>query len=101
MNNRLTTQEQDALPLFIALLSEVPMTSNNLMNAMRKLGFQITAPQVRKLVNHIRGRGLVENLIASSNGYYIENNPKKVRNYVYSLLDRASEIRRVALSFNV
>lgn len=55
-------------------------------------GLRLSGPRIRKIINYIRCHRLVENVVATSNGYYIETDPGKLLEYVESLRDRASAI---------
>lgn len=59
----------------------------------------VTPARVRKLINYIRINCLVENLIASSAGYYVASTREEVETYVLSLRQRAASIMHVAESF--
>jgi hypothetical protein len=59
----------------------------------------LTDARLRKIVNFMRVKGLVKNLVASSRGYYIEPDPGKRQIYVRSLKERAAAILAVADSF--
>lgn len=54
--------------------------------------------RVRKLINHIRTHGLVNGLIATSEGYYVSYNIHELDEYIESLAARESAIRMVRLS---
>lgn len=60
----------------------------------------VTPARIRKLINYIRINCLVENLIASSAGYYVASTREEVDVYVQSLRQRAASIMHVAQSFN-
>lgn len=73
------------------------VTSKKIIVGIQKnLGKKINDARVRKIINHIRREGLVRNLIASSKGYYIENNIYELRQYITSLEQRAQAIQDVA-----
>ena len=59
----------------------------------------ISPARIRKVINYIRTRHLVFNLVATSNGYYVERDPVKLRIYVESLRARAAAINAVADSY--
>lgn len=65
-----------------------------------QLMVQISPAKMRKLINHIRRRQLVKNLIANSRGYYIAKNKEEIENYVKSLFQRMDAIKEVADSFD-
>ncbi len=69
-----------------------------IQNALQK---KVTGARIRKIINYIRRHGLVYNLIASSKGYYIENDPEKIKSYVDGLRKRAEAINAVANSFKI
>lgn len=59
-------------------------------------GLSITGARMRKIINWIRTKGLIPNLIASSAGYYVSNDPEEIDKYVFSLKQRAHAILHVA-----
>lgn len=59
-------------------------------------GKKLGGARVRKIVNHLRTEGIVKRLVASSKGYYIENNRDELLKYCDSLEQRAREILRVS-----
>ena len=56
----------------------------------------MTEARVRKCINHIRLKGLVRNLIANSNGYYVATTTEEARNWSESARERARAIWAVA-----
>lgn len=75
------------------------VTSKRIQEGMAsKFGIPIDGPRIRKIVSHIRCSGQIPNLMASSKGYYIENDPVKLKAYVNSLRARANSILLVAES---
>ena len=77
------------------------VTSSRIIEAMKGQGIELTGARVRKIINYIRRNGLVKNLVASSNGYYVERDPAKLRAYVDGLLQRSEAIRAVAKSYEI
>ena len=77
-----------------------PVTSNEIMAGMKKIGFKINGARVRKLINFIRVTKRVPNLIATSFGYYIATSPAELEKYKRSLDERISAIKMVRESFN-
>ena len=75
------------------------MTSVDLVNMAADYNLKTTQVIVRKIVHYIRINHLVEDLIASSLGYYVEHNPHKVKTYVESLRHRADEIFVISQTF--
>jgi len=75
------------------------ITSGEITNAMKKVGFDLAGSRIRKIVNYIRRTKMVKNLVATSKGYYIENDPEKLAIYISSLKARAEAIMAVADSY--
>jgi len=78
---------------------EKAVTSEKIIEAMARQNIKLTGARVRKIINHIRRTRLVDNLVASSKGYYVENDQVKLREYVDGLLQRAEAIKVVAESY--
>ena len=55
----------------------------------------LTGARIRKIVNHLRTTGKCPNLIATSKGYYICNDPAERREYIDGLKARAMAILNV------
>ena len=72
----------------------------SLSQPLYDMGGKLSGARIRKVINHIRLNGLVRNLVASSKGYYIENNSELRESYKQSLRDRISAIRAVLESFD-
>jgi len=62
---------------------------------------RLDAVRVRKIIRYIRYNKLIKNLIATSKGYYIENNPDRLAEYKESLIQRARSIYKLALTYDV
>lgn len=71
------------------------VTNATITKAMRGAGYQLNEARVRKIISHIRTRGLVRWLIATSNGYYIATSVDEMRQYIESLRGREDAIRAV------
>lgn len=96
-------EEKTLLPVFIrGLITKVgkdnSITNSAIVKAMKQGGYKISDTRVRKIINHIRINGLVQGLIATSDGYYIATSEKELADYEESLLGRENAIRAVRLS---
>ena len=60
-----------------------------------KPAYNVTEARVRKIINHIRTADLIPGLIATSDGYFIAETEKELRDYEESLLGRELAIRQV------
>jgi hypothetical protein len=94
------------LPKVIELLKwrkgkENAVTNRKLVNLLTAMGHDVCEPRIRKIINQIRLKGLVRNLLATSKGYYVTNDEKEIRNYVMSLHERASAINAIADTFKI
>ena len=107
--SELSDEEKKLLPVFVSnfinhvgeencvTASEMVSQLNTRFNYIPKLN----GSRVRKILHHIRVEGLVKNLIASKYGYYIENDPLKLKEYVITLRQRAASIKQVADSYQI
>ena len=72
-----------------------PIKAPEIIKGMRKHGYRITEPRLRKCVNYIRTNGLLP-LIATSKGYYVTHNTQEIKSQIESLYQRANSIARCA-----
>lgn len=102
----LSDYEKKMVPGFVTAFStrigkENAISSEQIISGVKKTwGIDINGARVRKIVNHIRINGLVKRLVASSKGYYIENDDKELIKYLHSLAQRKSAIEGVLLALN-
>lgn len=88
------------LPIVVAGLRSKVGKSKAIANAkicakMRAAGYVLTEPRLRKIINYIRLNGLVECLIATSDGYYIATSEQELLEYAESLLSREQAIAAI------
>lgn len=73
------------------------ITNNDLRAIMMaKHQIHLSQIQMRKIINYIRTEGIVKNLAADWEGYWIEKDTLKVMKYIKSLELRAKSIMNVA-----
>lgn len=73
------------------------ITNNDLRALMmQKHQIHLSQIQMRKIINYIRTEGIIKNLAADWEGYWIEKDTLKVMNYIKSLELRAKSIMNVA-----
>ena len=73
------------------------ITNNDLRAIMmQKHKIHLSQIQMRKIINYIRTEGIVKNLAADWEGYWIEKDTLKVMKYIKSLELRAKSIMNVA-----
>lgn len=102
--HELNDYELKLVPIFVAGLKkrtkqEFAITNNTMAKLMKAKGYSVNAPRIRKIINYIRTKKLIVNLISSSKGYWITENPEQLKKYVESLTQRINEIKRVRDSF--
>ena len=100
----LTDYEREVLLPIIILGLKTKIGEDNAINSkvierkLKEKGYNISGARLRKIINHIRINGLIHCLMASSKGYWIENDKEKVKTYINSLEQRADAIQNVANS---
>ena len=98
----LTEYERNTLlPIIISGLQrkvgiENAITSKEIESKLNLKGYDVSGARLRKLINFIRINGLIDCLIASSKGYWIEDDKDKLLKYINSLEQRAESIMHVA-----
>ena len=97
-------EEKVILPLFVRGFAnhvgkQNAVTSTYVAKSINKMGHLVSGGRIRKLVNHIRRKGLVPLLVADNKGYWVSNDPKEVKEYLLGLQQREEAIRamRIAL----
>lgn len=93
----LTDYELQLVPIFVKGLQtkigiEKAVTAKSI-EALMSLKYKVSGPRIRKIINHIRNRGLVEGLIAGNAGYYISTDVEEIKLYIQSLESRESSIK--------
>ena len=73
----------------------VAITNTEIRAMMRSRGYLLSDAKVRALINYIRINGLVERLVASSEGYYVAESAAELADYCDSLREREAAIRAV------
>lgn len=73
------------------------ITNNDLrLVMMNKHAIHLSQIQMRKIINYLRTEGIVKNLTADWEGYWIEKDQSKVLKYIKGLELRAKSIMNVA-----
>jgi len=91
--NPLNEEEIKLLPGFIKGLTtkigkENSITNKEIRAKYKSIGINIPDARVRKIINHIRIKGYVKNLCATSNGYYVAKTKKEIEDYLKGLKER-------------
>jgi hypothetical protein len=64
------------------------ITSGKIIEGMRGAGYRLDGPRLRKLINHIRTKGLILCLVSNSDGYYIATSADEVDDCIASIQGR-------------
>lgn len=71
------------------------ITSTTAIKMMKQVGLTIDSARFRKIINHIRIHGLINNLVATSKGYHIATSDEEMKRFVESLKQRINSITMV------
>ena len=74
------------------------VTSEQIVESLRKHGVRISKTTLYSLINYIRTNDLVMGLMGTNYGYYITNSEQEYIKYEDTLLGREAELRKVRLS---
>lgn len=97
----LTEYEQDVLlPVFVeGFMNKFgrsnAVTNKQIVERLKRKDYKVSDVRVRKIINHIRANGLINGLIATSDGYYISTDPDEIKRYIDSLEGRISAINQI------
>jgi len=93
-------EKNHLLPIVVEKLSLAVGKSNSIkshyiVDEIKIRGFKVDSARIRKVVHEIRAKGLIKNLMATSNGYYIATSKKDIEVYIQSLRQREDSIRQI------
>jgi hypothetical protein len=77
---------------------ERSVTNKQMCDGLRRYGYQVSEPRIRKIINHIRCHGLVIGLVSTSKGYYIATSRDELDTYIQSLIGREGAIHEVRMN---
>lgn len=70
------------------------VTNKQIVRALfNKYQIKITEPRIRKIIQFIRAKGLVNGLIATSSGYWLTKNKEELKSWIESMIERENAIR--------
>jgi len=97
-------EKRSLLPIMVRNLrakigKQSAITNKSIVEALTSQGLKVGEARVRKIINYIRIRGIVKNLIATSKGYYVSSDQYEIDRYVESLRQRAGAIQAIADTF--
>ena len=67
---------------------ENAVTNKHICKSLQNMGYKVSEPRVRKIVNYIRTHHLVPLLIATSKGYWVSNDKEEVRDWLETMNGR-------------
>lgn len=93
-------EERTLLPIIANWLKQTnklkPIINKKATIFLNNKGYKINEARFRKIVNAIRMRDIVPNVVATSKGYYVSSDAEEVAAYIQSLRDRAGAINAMA-----
>lgn len=93
-------EERTLLPIIANWLKQTnklkPIINKKATMYLNNKGYKINEARFRKIVNAIRMRDIVPNVVATSKGYYVSSDAEEVAAYIQSLRDRAGAINAMA-----
>jgi len=97
--HELTDQEKKIVPRVIQGIVKRVGKQNAIKNAkmcqqLRIEGHLISGPRLRKILNFIRSTGIIRNIVATSDGYFIATTQKDLDDYRESINARVNAISR-------
>lgn len=75
------------------------ITNSKIRSRLKDKEMDISDARIRKIINYIRVNKLIVNLLATSKGYFISNDPAEINKYKESLISRANSILNLAKSY--
>src|SRR5574339_160813 len=98
----LTNKEKELIPGFVSSFKkrigkENAITAAQIIAAYYSQGITITGPRVRAIIHYLRDGWLIPGLLATSNGYYVSNDPEEIESYIRSLGQREASIRTIRI----
>lgn len=100
ITHELNDAEKWTAELLVLFFKERPGKKNTFRNddlrayLERAHGEIHTAPRIRKIVQYIRLKGLLNGLIATSSGYWLSNDPEELKSWIESMKERESAVRQ-------
>lgn len=97
----LSGDERKIAPLIIDLLKATngPSTAVSAKKMSKviakKKGLKVKGPRIRKMIHEIRVKGVVPDVLASSQGYYASSDKEQRSKYIKSLNERIDAIKEV------
>jgi hypothetical protein len=97
--HELTEQEKKIVPRIIQGIvkrvgKEKAIKNSKMCTQLRLEGHTISGPRLRKILNFIRSTGIIRNIVATSEGYYIATTQKDLDDYRESINARVNAISR-------
>lgn len=77
------------------------ITNSKIRSRLKDKEMNISDARIRKIINYIRVNKLIVNLLATSKGYFISNDPSEINKYKESLIARANSILNLAKSYEI
>ncbi len=94
-----TADEKKLIPVLIKGFNSHskadPVKAPVIISKLKAAGYKISQPRLRKIVNFLRAASIIP-VIATSNGYFVSNDPQEISKQIQSLHERADAIKNSA-----
>jgi len=71
---------------------DLAIKNGTAISRMKKGGFKITEARFRKIMHIIRVSGMIQGIVATSEGYYIASTSEEWEDYIQSITERVKHI---------
>jgi flagellar capping protein FliD len=86
--------------LCAAIGKDRAITNKEMVQQLKFVDLKTSGPRVRHIIHILRVSDTISQLIATSDGYYITNDPDELKNYLDSLDERIKHISKVRHAIN-
>ena len=77
---------------------EKATTNSYMVKKLKECGYDVNDIRIRKCINYMRTRDVIERLIASHYGYYVTNDAEELAQYCGTLRQREEAIANVRMA---
>ena len=94
-------EKEQLLPIIVQGMKKKIGAANAIKNgtaiaSLKNKGYKISDARFRKLMHIIRVSGMIEGIVATSNGYYIAQTEEEWSSYMKSITERIERIQSLA-----
>lgn len=71
------------------------VTSTAIVVGMKKAGYRLDGPRLRKIINHIRSNDIIVGLVSDGKGYYVATTASEIDECIASLQGRVDATQAI------